>query len=120
MGASGAVEDVEEWMAVAAAHADELMWPWEQTPHSIADGIIDDVTYDWLGVVEGMLRSEGSPLTVSEDELLRANDLARRHTSIDADYTGTAGLAGLMHLYAATEAPRHDQSIAVLFTGTRR
>ncbi|HUP74246.1 MAG TPA: pyridoxal-phosphate dependent enzyme [Acidimicrobiales bacterium] len=120
MGDRGATDAVDEWMAVAAAHADELMWPWEETPHSVAHGIVDDVTYDWLGVVEGMLRSGGSPLVVSEDELLRANDLARRHTSIDADHTGTAGLAGLMHLDATIDAPRPDQTIAVLFTGIRR
>jgi threonine dehydratase len=120
MGDRGATDTVEEWMTVAVAHADELMWPWEETPHSVAHGIVDDVTYDWLAVVEGMLRSGGSPVVVSEDELLRANELARRLTSIDADHTGTAGLAGLMHLDAAIDAPRRDQNIAVLFTGIRR
>ena len=28
---------------------DECMWPWEDEPHSAADGILDDETYDWLG-----------------------------------------------------------------------
>jgi threonine synthase len=116
----GATASVDEWTAVAAAQADELMWPWEEEPHSVAHGIIDDVTYDWLGVVDGMLRSGGFPLTVSEDELRRANELSRRHTSIDADHTGTAGLAGLMHLYASNDGPRRDQTVAVLFTGIRR
>lgn len=120
MGVDGATASVDEWMSVARAHADELMWPWEQTPHSIAHGIIDDVTYDWLGVVDGMLRSGGSPLTVSEDELVRANDLARRHTKIDADHTGTAGLAGLLHFVETNPAPRDDKAVAVLFTGIRR
>jgi threonine synthase len=120
MGAGGATASVDEWMVVARAHANELMWPWEETPHSIAHGIVDDVTYDWLGVVEGMLRSGGSPLTVSENDLIWANDLARRHTGIDADHTGTAGLAGLLQLDAATRAPRDDKAIAVLFTGIRR
>ena len=120
MGDGRASVPVDEWMAVAAAHADELMWPWEEEPHSVAHGIVDDVTYDWLGVVEGMLRSGGSPMVVSDDELRRANELARRHTSIDADHTGTAGLAGLLQLYASTDAPRRDQTVAVLFTGIRR
>lgn len=120
MGTDGATASVDEWMAVAAAHADELMWPWEETPHSIAHGIVDDVTYDWLGVIDGMLRSGGSPLTVSEDELVRANDLARQHTTIDVDHTGTAGLAGLLHFHATNRAPGEDQTIAVLFTGIRR
>ncbi|MEO8694747.1 MAG: pyridoxal-phosphate dependent enzyme [Acidimicrobiales bacterium] len=120
MGAEAVMASVDEWMAVARAHADELMWPWEATPRSIAHGIVDDVTYDWLGVVEAMLRSGGSPVTVNEDELIWANDLARRHTGIDADHTGTAGLAGLLHFDAATRAPRDDKAIAVLFTGIRR
>jgi len=120
MGADSDTASVDEWMAVARAHAHELMWPWEETPHSIAHGIVDDVTYDWLGVVEGMLRSGGSPLTVSDDDLIWANDLACRHTGIDADHTGTAGLAGLLHFDAATRAPRDDKAIALLFTGIRR
>jgi threonine synthase len=120
MGGKVTPDRADDWMAVAAARADELMWPWEQTPDSVAHGIVDDVTYDWLGVVDGMVRSGGSAVVVSEDELLRANELARRLTSIDADHTGTAGLAGLMHLDAAIDAPRRDQNIAVLFTGIRR
>ena len=118
--ATGRAESVDDWMAVAAAHADELMWPWEETPHSVAHGIVDDVTYDWLGVVDAMLRSGGSPSTVSEQELMRANDLARQHTMIDVDHTGSAGLAGLLHFNATAESPRNDQTIAVLFTGIRR
>ena len=118
--AMGRAESVDDWMAVAAAHADELMWPWEETPHSVAHGIVDDVTYDWLGVVDAMLRSGGSPSTVSEQELMRANELARQHTRIDVDHTGSAGLAGLLHFNATAESPRNDQTIAVLFTGIRR
>jgi threonine dehydratase len=120
MGAGGERASVDEWMAVAAAQADELMWPWEETPHSIAHGIVDDVTYDWLAVVDAMLRSGGSPSTVSEEELMRANYLARRHTTIDVDHTGTSGLAGLLHFSATPDAPHSDQTIAVLFTGIRR
>jgi threonine synthase len=110
---------VDEWMKVAAANDDALMWPWESTPHSVAYGIVDDVTYDWLGVVEGMLRSGGAPVTVSEDDLRAANDLARRHTTIDADHTATAGLAGLMRLLSQS-AIRRDHTVALLFTGVRR
>jgi threonine synthase len=120
MVAGGEAASVDDWMAFAAAHAHELMWPWEETPHSVAHGIVDDVTYDWLGVVDGMLRSGGAPLIVNERELMRANELARQRTTIDVDHTGSAGLAGLLHFNATTEAPRNDQTIAVLFTGIRR
>jgi threonine synthase len=121
MGCEPSPARADEWIAVAAAHGDELMWPWEQPPHSVAYGILDDVTYDWLEVVEGMLRSGGSPLIVREDELLRANALARQHTATDADHTGTAGLAGLLHFNAASSPPAsYDQTIALLFTGVTR
>jgi threonine synthase len=49
----------------AATHRHEFMWPWEQQPHSIAHGILDDETYDWLAVVTGMFDSGGSPLVVT-------------------------------------------------------
>jgi threonine synthase len=96
------------------------MWPWESTPHSVAYGIVDDVTYDWLGVVEGMLRSGGATVTVGEDDLRAANELARRHTAIDVDHTGSAGLAGLMRALARSSVIRGDHTVVVLFTGIRR
>jgi threonine synthase len=120
MGEDPSPERADQWMAYAKAHADELMWPWDETPHSVAHGILDDVTYDWLDVVEAMLRSGGSPLVVSEDDLLRANELARSHTEIDADHTATAGLAGLLHFNATHNSESPDQTVAALFTGISR
>ena len=35
------------------------MWPWEAEPRSAADGILDDETYDWLGVVQALRDSGG-------------------------------------------------------------
>jgi threonine dehydratase len=46
-------------------HWSELMTPWDD-PTSAAEGIVDDETYDWLGVFEVMERSGGRPLVVSE------------------------------------------------------
>ena len=37
-------------------HRAEFMWPWETEPHSVAHGILDDETYDWLAVVRGDAR----------------------------------------------------------------
>jgi threonine synthase len=56
---------------------------------------------------------------VGEDELLRANALAREATGIDADETGTAGIAGLLAL-AAEGVLRPAESIAVVLSGVRR
>ncbi len=103
----------------AIHHRSELMWPWEQEPHSIAHGILDDETYDWLAIVEAMLATGGRPVVVDEDRLAEANALARAATGIDVDVTGSAGLAGLLDLHAAGEIGP-DERVAVLFTGVVR
>ena len=100
----------------AARHRSEFMWPWEEEPRSIAYGILDDETYDWLAVVEGMLATGGTPVVVDEEQLGVANTLALETTGIDVDPTGSAGLAGLLTLRAAGEIG-HDDRVAVLFTG---
>jgi threonine synthase len=103
----------------AARHRSAFMWPWEEEPRSVAHGILDDETYDWLAVVEGMLATGGRPVVVDEETLVNANALARRGTGIDVDHTGSAGLAGLLALRSAGEvAP--DERVAVLFTGAVR
>ncbi|MGE5274643.1 MAG: pyridoxal-phosphate dependent enzyme [Verrucomicrobiota bacterium] len=103
----------------AATHRSEFMWPWEQEPHSIAHGILDDETYDWLAVVEAMRESGGTPLVVGERTLARANEIAVRATGIDVDPTGSAGLAGLLSL-AENALVSPDERVAVLFTGVDR
>jgi threonine synthase len=95
------------------------MWPWESEPTSIAHGILDDETYDWLAVVLAMLATGGRPLVVDEAELRAANELAVRSTGIRADETGSAGLAGLRQLRRLGDAAPGER-VAVLFTGIRR
>ena len=112
-------EDRRGALSYAATHRSEFMWPWEEEPHSVAHGILDDETYDWLAVVEGMLHSGGSPVVVSEDLLVHANGLAVSATGIDVDPTGSAGLAGLLALRDGGEIGDHER-VAVLFTGARR
>jgi len=112
-------EDRRVALSYAATHRSEFMWPWEEEPHSVAHGILDDETYDWLAVVEGMLHSGGSPVVVSEDLLVHANGLAVSATGIDVDPTGSAGLAGLLALRDSGEIGDHER-VAVLFTGARR
>jgi threonine synthase len=101
-------------LAEAARQRSRFMWPWETTPHSVAQGILDDETYDWWAVVEGMRRSGGRPVVVGEEVLARARELAVRHTGIDASATGTAGLAG------ALAATTPGESAVVIFTGIER
>jgi len=106
-------------LAAAARRRSAFMWPWEAEPRSVAGGILDDETYDWLAVVRGTLASGGTPLVVGETTLVAANDLARSATGIDVDHTGSSGLAGL--LAAVTDGRvGPDESVGVLFTGVRR
>ncbi|HSL33192.1 MAG TPA: pyridoxal-phosphate dependent enzyme [Candidatus Limnocylindrales bacterium] len=111
--------DVRAVLDHAARNRSAYMWPWESEPRSIAHGILDDETYDWLAVVRAMLGTGGRPVIVDEATLRRANDLAVRTTATNADETGTSGLAGLVDLVGRRAVGR-DERIAVLFTGTRR
>jgi threonine synthase len=106
-------------MQYARAHRNAFMRPWEAEPRSVAHGILDDETYDWAAVVDGMLHSSGHPIVVGEDELERANALACAVTRIDVDHTGSAGLAGAMQLIDG-DATAARERIGVIFSGIRR
>jgi threonine synthase len=111
--------EVAATLRYAATHRAEFMWPWEEEPRSVAHGILDDETYDWLAIVAGMVRTRGYPVVVDEDTLEEANALAREATGVDVDHTGSAGLAGLVALLReGIVAP--EENVAVLFTGVRR
>ena len=93
------------------------MWPWESVPRSLADGILDDETYDWVADVDQLRRTSGRVVVVDEDEVQAAAEIGPALTGIDASPTGTAGLAGLLH-----ERSQFDDAarIAVIFSGIRR
>jgi hypothetical protein len=91
------------------------MTPWDD-PHSLADGILDDETYDWLGVVDVMRRSGGRPLVVPETAVVRAHELGRA-TGVPVSATGSAGLAALL---VPDGAPRPGERVAVIFSGVDR
>jgi threonine synthase len=110
--------DVDRCLQDAAAHRSAYMWPWESEPKSIATGILDDETYDWLAVVGGMLRSGGQPVVVSEERLAEAHSLGTA-AGFCVDATGSSGLAGLLDLREAGVV-RPEERVAVLFTGTER
>jgi threonine dehydratase len=101
----------------APHHWHECMRPWPTTPTSVATGILDDETYDWLGVVDAMAASGGSPVVATEADVLAARALARRATTIPVDATGAAGLAGVR---AFRRSIRDGERVLVLFTGRSR
>ena len=110
---------VRRAMARAAANRADFMRPWPEPPRSVASGILDDETYDWRAVVEGMLLTGGRALVVTEDSLVAANELAVTGTGIPVDPTGSAGLGGLLEMRRRGEVGDDDR-VAVLFTGARR
>ena len=109
--------DVEGGRVAAAAHWTECMWPWEDEPHSLADGILDDETYDWVGVVGALESTAGTAMSVPEDLVVRAAEVGPALTGIDVSPTGAAGLAGLLALRVAVA---DDETVAVVFSGVRR
>ena len=112
-------DTIRTTMVEAAHHRSAFMQPWPEQPVSVAAGILDDETYDWRAVVEGMLATGGRALVVSEDSLTRASRLAVARTGIPVDPTGSSGLAGLLEMRRSGHVGDHDR-VAVLFTGIQR
>jgi len=97
------------------------MRPWPTEPSSYATGILDDVTYDWIPLIEAMLRTAGAPVVPSEDDFRAAHRVGHETTAIPVCPTGASGLGGLMALHTAV--PGHigsGERVAVLFTGRQR
>ena len=91
------------------------MWPWENVQPSLADGILDDETYDWVGVCNSMAESGGSPVVATEQHIIDAYALAHKVTTINVSPTGTAGLAGLLALRSQIA---DDERVVVVFSVT--
>ncbi len=89
----------------AATEPGRFMWAWESEPNSVATGILDDVTYDWLSLLEQTHRSGGHPVVASEALVIEANHLAGAHTAIAVSATGSAGLAGLLAEVRSAQQP---------------
>ena len=97
-GGSSHVADETQRLAVmnaAANSRDKFMFPWEN-PHSIAGGILDDETYDWLALCDGMLQTGGTSHAVDDDIICQAKAFATGSFNVPVCHTGSAGLAGLV------------------------
>ena len=82
----------------------------------MADGILDDETYDWIADVGVMAASGGQPIVVPEEAIVEAAEIAAR-TGIDVSATGAAGVAALL---VAEGRPSPGETVAVIFSGVRR
>lgn len=93
------------------------MWAWENEPVSLADGILDDETYDWVADIAQIQRTSGRVVVASELQVVEASSIAPQTTSIDASPTGTAGVAGLLSIRAEISSTAR---VAVVLSGIRR
>ncbi|GAH13824.1 unnamed protein product, partial [marine sediment metagenome] len=98
----------------------DFMWAWDAgSPRSQAEGILDDITYDWYYLLEGILQSGGRAVVIPEEKIERAYKLVRQNTELEVSATGTAGLAGLLELRAASIISP-DSRVGLFFTGIDR
>lgn len=89
------------------------MSPWAD-PHSLADGILDDETYDWQADIAAM-RASSSPIVVAEQDVVAAHDLTVE-LGARVSPTGSAGLAALVaEARLGTMVP--GEPVVVLFSG---
>lgn len=101
-------------MAKAADSPENFMWPWDE-PKSAASGLLDDITYDWVPLLEATLVSGGEPVVVPEATLIETHRIATSVTGLHVSPTGVAGLAGLV-----VAPPKTGSVVGALFTGIDR
>lgn len=102
-------------VAAPARHWSEIMRPWPD-PHSAANGILDDETYDWIADLDVMQTSGGRPIVADEADVLDAHEFATA-AGFDVSVTGSAGLAGVL---AIRDELRPDEHVAVVMSGVSR
>jgi len=89
----------------------------EPRPESVAGGLLDPYPWDGDAAMEGVKKTGGTGVSVSDREILRAvRELAARE-GIFAEPSGAAGLAGLERLLSEGVVDR-DERVAVLVTGS--
>jgi hypothetical protein len=96
--AAGSVSDPEaraDMLTSAASAKADFMFPWAD-PHSVASGILDDETYDWLALCDGLLETGGSAHHVEDPLICDAKAFALGTMGVNACHTGSAGFAGLL------------------------
>jgi threonine synthase len=118
--AAGCAPLSEAWERAAAIEQPARYWPqvmrpWTD-PHSAADGILDDETYDWISVLDAMVESGGTPLVAAEAEIVRAHELATA-AGYHVSATGSAGLAGLLTI---ADRLRSGDHFAIVMSGAAR
>ena len=118
--AEGCAPLAAAWKRLGSFDRPERGWPnvmqaWPD-PHSLADGILDDETYDWIADVRAMQASGGQPVVATEADIVAAHSLATA-AGFDVSPTGSAGLAGAL---AVRDELAPDERLIVVMSGVAR
>ena len=106
-------------MSLARNEPSRFMYPWDPVGETAATGILDDVTYDWLGVLEPTIRSGGWPVVIDESAVVEAHRIGVEVLGLDVSATGTSGMAGLLDREVmASIGP--EESVIAFATGVER
>jgi threonine synthase len=113
--AEGCAPLAAAWGRLPEIDRPERYWPhvmkaWPE-PRSLADGILDDETYDWIADVRAMVESGGRPIVAPESLIVDAHRIATA-AGFAVSPTGSAGLAGV--LAVSDELHRGDHVIVVM------
>jgi len=90
--------------AAAAKDRGAFMEPWD-SPHSVAYGILDDETYDWVALCDAMAKTGGQAVSVSDPQICSAKSVAEFGLGVGVCHTGSAGLAALLADQGALASP---------------
>jgi threonine synthase len=108
---------IQSILARVAAKRGHYFKPWNgNEPHSIAEGILDDTTYDGFEIVVAMLQTAGFPCILTEGELANGWKIGHESTELNVSATGTAGLAALLFL-KSNHIVKPTENTSFLFTG---
>jgi len=110
-------ESLKDTIKYCYEHRSNLMEPWHN-PTGLATGILDDITYDWMGVARSLLMSGGGSVVATEEQIKFASELVPSF-GINTEPTGAASLAGAIALIENGKIS-HKSKTAVLLTGVDR
>jgi threonine synthase len=89
----------------------------EPYPESVAGGLLDPYPWDGDAALEGVRKTRGTGVSVSDREILRAVRELAAYEGVFAEPSGAAGLAGMEKLISAGGVAK-GESVAVLVTGS--
>jgi len=114
-----AKENRAKAISEAVSSRSKYMYAWED-PHSIAHGLLDDETYDWANLCDGMLQTGGDSIVVGDERVCEATEIGHIELGVNCCHTGATGLAGLLEQKANGSFKTTGGACVAIFTGLNR